>query len=285
MSLKNFIISAIALFILLNVIIFLYYSPNGKSRRAVADNNLENNGNTNGKVLVFCSDPWPPYANNVNDIEEGYLVELVRNIYEPLGYRVIYVNKPWARCIEETRNGIVDSVLGASPAEAPGLVYPKIDAAKQRAAFFTLKDSVWLYKDISSLKKIRLGVIKDYIYDKKIFAYIKSIEGSHALYETTGNEALRRLLEALFQKRIDAFVENEKVLQYTLKKMGLKRDTVRFAGFASEEDPLCVPFSPKRKDAAVLAKQFDDGFTRLMKEGKLKKIMKKYGISEDEISK
>ncbi len=282
MKKKQFMFFLSVLLAALVLIVFFNYYPWDTKKFKKQDNYKEKQKSINGKILVFCSDPWPPFANNINDTEEGYLVELVRKIYEPLGYNVIYINKPWARCIEEAENGTVDSALSASPNEAPGLIYPKTAAANQRSSFFTLNDSKWTYKDINSLKNIKLGIIKDYMYDDRIFEYIKKMSGSNKIFEVTGNDGLRRLIEALFQKRVDVIVENREVMYYTLAKMGVDEKAVRFAGFASENAPLYVPFSPKRKDSGYLAQEFDKGFKKLSENGEVDKLMNKYNILKDE---
>jgi len=113
-------------------------------------------------ILFFCSDPWPPYAGHSHESRQGYIVDVIREIYEPLGYDVRYVNKPWSRCISETRTGKLSALAGADVDEVPDFVFPQETIGVTRPAFFVLKETAWTYQGLDSLATIKLGMIQDY---------------------------------------------------------------------------------------------------------------------------
>ena len=92
-------------------------------------------------VLTFGSDPWPPYAGTAGSDREGYVVEILREVYEPLGYEVRYVNRPWSRCIEQVRSGEMTGLAGCDMYEAQDLRYPRHTIGVTEPTFFVLEES------------------------------------------------------------------------------------------------------------------------------------------------
>lgn len=63
--------------------------------------------------LKLCYDeaPQPPWT--MPD-ETGLNIELLKRTEKQLGEQFVFTAKPWKRCLEEARNGLVDGIIGAA---------------------------------------------------------------------------------------------------------------------------------------------------------------------------
>ena len=134
---------AIIFAIVVGALAYLCYSPAFKtsqiSEKQVGTVNAQKSPETSlreEKFLLFSSDPWPPYAGYAGAELEGYIVDVLREIYEPLGYKINYVNLPWSRCIRDTRDGKLTALGGADFDEVPDFIFPKETIGITRPVFF-----------------------------------------------------------------------------------------------------------------------------------------------------
>lgn len=244
------------------------------------------------QVLTFGSDPWPPYAGDAASKTPGYIVEVLEAIYEPHGYRVEFVNKPWSRCITETRDGSMTGLAGADREEVPDFAFPGASVGRTRPTFFGRKGLTWRYTGVESLAGVRLGVIQDYTYSEEVDHYIRTHAGSapggapggdletDRLLVVKGNDALKRLLQALEAGRIDVLVENHPVVLATLRKLNKPVGDFVDAGVGRKPVTLYVPFSPAHPDRDRLCALFDKGIVQLRKSGALQSILQRYDIED-----
>ncbi|MHC4885313.1 MAG: substrate-binding periplasmic protein [Planctomycetota bacterium] len=266
--------------IFLGVLGLLTYSPLGsRSGDLLPENTPSSPTAPPAKTLIFCSDPWPPYAGRQDVKDRGYIVDLVTAIYEPDGYTVSFINLPWSRCIKDTRDGRITALAGADIKEVPDFIFPEETVGTTRPTFFVRKDSSWAFKGVTSLKEIKLGVIQDYTYSEDVDEYTQRHQKSDRLLIVKGNDPLDRLIDALQNKRIEAFIENAPVVHYTLRQKGLG-DQIREAGGPQAGVRLFVPFSPKLPQAKEHARRFDEKIREFRRSGKLKTILDRYQLQD-----
>jgi len=230
--------------------------------------------------LRFCSDPWPPYAGKADVENRGYVVEIIQEIYEGLGYVVLYENVPWSRCLRDTRDGIFNGVAGADINEAPDFIFPRSSVGITNPQFFTRPDSQWLYHGVQSLDDIRLGVVQDYTYSPVLDIYIRQHQSDRRLTFVKGTDALTQLFNLVKADRIDAFVENATVVEYTLSQLGVEQGKIKPAGSLETGVILYVPFSPRYQESRELISIFDSGMEQLRNSGRLKEILAKYQVKD-----
>ena len=230
-----------------------------------------------GQVLTFASDPWPPYAGTAGAEREGYIVDVLREIYEPLGYRVRYVNHPWTRCIADVRSGRLAGLAGCDVHEAPDLVYPRETIGTTRPTFFALKDARWRYDGVKSLAAIRLGAIQDYTYERNVDVYIRQHRGTDRIVLTTGNDALPQLIQLLRADRIDALIEARPVVEAAIR--AINAEDIVIAGEAPGLR-LFVPFSPRIPEGRAYARLFDRRIRELRSNGRLAEILAAYELTD-----
>lgn len=230
------------------------------------------------KTLTIAADSWCPLnCDPAVDGVEGVGVDLARKIFEPLGYKVDYIIMPWARALEESRQGRIDAVVGANEGDDPTLVYPREGIFFINDGIYVLESSPLEFSDMDSLNGYRLGVIKDYGYSEKVQNYMaahRNIPG--AVQEVAGETALEQNIKKLLAGRIDALVDSAAVVSYTLGKMGIE-EKVRNIGLVPQGE-VYLGFSPARPDAGRLAAEFDKGIENLRSTGELQNMYAPYKL-------
>lgn len=236
------------------------------------------------KEVVFVADPWCPYNCEPGSDMPGYVIEIAQAVFKEHGIKFTYKTMPWARALEEIKNGKVTGAIGASDADVKTykVVLPKEEFAHQASGFFVKKGNPWKFdmnKAEDSIKKLKnkIGMIEDYTYFHADF--IKSV-GKDA--RIGGDKPLEQMISMLMMGRLDAFIEDPAVAKYTfnqMKKEGKVKsnEDIEFVGSAENPIPLYVGFCSKCKKEAKI---FGEGFAKLRANGKLKQILDKYSVSD-----
>ncbi len=276
--------TSILMVLVLAALIFLVYQPvfEPSTLPPVVDESppADVAGRDRGELLSFCSDVWPPYVNERGSRREGYVVDMLREVYQPLGFKVQLFIVPWSRCLEEVRIGQMTAVIGTDTEEAPELIFPKATMGVYRPLFYTLTEDSWIYPGIDALQKVRLGVVQDYSYSAKLDTYIKDYHQTDRLLFAKGEQPLETLFLALREERIDAFIENEITVNTYLANQPGKLGLIREAGALQADEKMFVAFNPAYERANSLAKHYDDRVDELRKSGLLAALLNNYGLKD-----
>ncbi|WP_373975071.1 transporter substrate-binding domain-containing protein [Chitinibacter sp. SCUT-21] len=225
-----------------------------------------------GSNLLLVSDPWCPVVCNDDPKKPGYFVELAKAIFEPAGYSVKYDVVPFARAEAMMNSGEAAGFLGVLKLpKRQSWVFPVHPQAISRVCFYTQPSSNWRFHNEESLRGIRLGTIRGYSYGSEIDALLPLSQ----VDPVNGVGGFQRSVAKLNAGRVSTLVEYELVAQYQMYQMGY---ALREAGCAQRSDALYLAFSPRRVDAAQLAKLLDEGIKKMRKTGELQKILKPYGL-------
>jgi polar amino acid transport system substrate-binding protein len=154
--------------------------------------------------------------------------------------------------------------------------------AESRACFYTRKESNWTYKGIPSLNNQVVSVIDDYGYDNGAFdvyvADAKTIRSPKIVFRF-GENAGETNIKMLIEKRFSILIEHEAVMAYLLKLQGATvQPSVREAGCLQTGLPLVIGFGRLNPESPVLVKVIKDGVAKLIANGRLAVLKKKYGI-------
>lgn len=229
--------------------------------------------------ISFVADEWPPFNGIPGGEPEGYLLDIVRAVFEPKGHRVKYLILPWTRALRGVEDGNYDALLGPFPSEAPGLIFPDEEVGYTTLSFFTRADSVWKFAGLESLADIRLGIIQDYAYRP----WLQDFRRKHPenFIVLSGEDAIERNLQLLIRGRIDAIPTNEQSFRYRAKRAGVL-EKVRLAGrdTIGEGKKLYIAFSPKRSTSEEYAQMLSAGIRELRRSGRLYEILAQYGLED-----
>ncbi len=230
-------------------------------------------------TLTLKADNWMPFSGD-GKAETGYLLDIARAVFEPLGHKVVYATGPWDQAVAEGRSGKCTGILGASPEDAQDFIYPSEEQGTSVQLFCVRSGSPWKYAGVGSLKAIKLGIIKDYTYFQELDDYIKA--NPSGVLITTGDDALKGNLLKLVQGELGAVVDDRSVLKFTIAKMNLQGKVQIALATADVVKPskLYIAFSPKNPKSQDYARILSEGMATLRKSGQLQKILAKYGLTD-----
>ncbi len=240
---------------------------------------------TQERTITVVGDEWPPFNMIPDGIapnrrREGYMIDILRAVFEPQGISIIYQLVPWNRALSDTRAGIYTAVVGASKVDGAGLVFPAEELAINRLGFYTLSTSVWTFDGVASLSEVSLGVIAGYDYREWLNDYIRRYgDDERRVQIMSGDRALEANFRKLLNGRIDAIVDSETSLRYTAWQLNVEAK-VREAGRGSEPTNIYVAFSPESPYAVDLADMLSNGVRELRSNGRLASILAAYGLTD-----
>ncbi|WP_170230585.1 substrate-binding periplasmic protein [Roseibium hamelinense] len=225
--------------------------------------------------LVFAADEWCPVNCEPGSENPGYMVEITRAVFEPLGYTVTYETINWSRALLYARQGRYDGVFAGTPDEAPGFVFPEEPQGRYIIGLFARAGDPWTYEGAQSLSGKVVGMVQDYSYGAEIESQIEE----HAIKSYSGGDTPVRLnIRKLMAGRIDLVVEDVNSFRATAQQLGVEQDTKLEETFL--EDDLFLALSPAKEDSRELADHLDAGIRRLRDSGELDRIMRKYGLRD-----
>ena len=157
---------------------------------------------SDGKTLSFVGDEWAPFNMSPGGKPEGYIVDIIRAVFEPLGYKVEYHLVPWGQAIEESKAGTYTAIIGASKADGEGYVFPDEEVAITRLTFVTSVSSTWKFTDRASVEKTSLAIIDGYDYRPWLSDYIEKHRGDESRIQVMkGDHPLESNLKRAYPAR------------------------------------------------------------------------------------
>lgn len=229
-------------------------------------------------TLSIRADSWPPYNAGPKEVKPGYMIEVLREIFTPLGHSIDYRLLSWEESLAAVRAGRCIAVVGASRDDAPDFVFPTEPLGMSGTTFFTARTGNWKFTGIDSLKSVRLGVVEGYAYDGELDNYIRAQKGSGRVVSVGGDDPVPQLIRLLRAGKIDVVAEDPAVMIHTLVSSSIPAGAVHGAGRIGDRSPLYVAFSPAAKKSKEYARIFDEGLIRMRADGRLQAILARYGL-------
>lgn len=232
-----------------------------------------------GETVRVRADLWPPFNSHPGLGKEGYMIEVLRQIFQKRGLEIDYQLATWTEALEAAKSGECDAVVGVSQLEAAGLVLPAEDFGRAGTGFYVRAGDPWRFAGVESLKGKRLGCAIDYDYGPLLNNYIKENLSSGNIVQFGGDEAADKNINELLCGRIDVALECPVVMEYRLNEFGAN-DKVIAAGPILDREPIYAAFTPRDEKGYRLAEIFDQGLAELRRNGELARIMAKYGLKD-----
>ena len=227
------------------------------------------------KISIAAID-WCPQICPKDENHQGYIVDLVNEIYPKNEFDVQIDYVPWSRAIKYTRDGQAEAILSPAKAEAPDLIYPEQEIGSQTMCFFTLQDSMWNYQGIPSLVNLTIGIAQDTSIEE-LNEYVE--KNRHQFqFQPYLDRYVEQNIGKLTKGRIDTFLFTKNTVLFLLEKNpNLPR--LRNAGCVSSAK-IYMAFSPQMppEKAKKLIKQHDDKLSKMHRNGDVDKILKQYGL-------
>jgi len=217
-------------------------------------------------VLLAAEDGWPPFSG---PNAEGLAEDIIKAAYKAVGYNVKYISVPFARAEYMALKGkTVDGFFTTlkSPEYEKKTIFPKNPIAMNEDSFFALKEKKLIYKDLNSIKGLKVGTVNEYPYSE---AFEKA-----DFFKKDPAPSSASNLKKLIKKRIDVLIEDKIVLFQMLKEKKLQ-DKVELIGIQAI-NPLYICFSINRPIIKTFVSKFDEGMEIIKANGTYKEIMAKY---------
>ena len=227
------------------------------------------------EIVLVSPDYWCPFSCKAASTKEGFTVDIIREIFVNAGHTVRLVNENYSRALMDVRAGTFTATPSTFKDEAPDFVYPEMPISRNRYCFYVEPSSKWHYTNEASLEGRRTGIIQSYSYGAALDAAIKT---RPKLFEAhTGDNLTERLIRRVDAGRIDSFVEEENLVNFTIKNMPTL--AIRNAG-CLKSSYAYMAISPAHPRAKEYAQLFSDGIVALKRSGRLKEILAEYGLNE-----
>jgi polar amino acid transport system substrate-binding protein len=193
---------------------------------------------------------FPPFEYLEDGQARGTNMDQIRNVCAELGLTPVFLQRPWARALEDVRDGLVDGVfsLFRTSAREEFLFYADVPLAHEEVVVFVTREDLHL-ASIGDLRGLNVGVIRGYSYGEGIRASLP--ENTAQFKDGTA------LLRMLCQGRIDAALTTRFAGEGLLAQLSCDQ-TARVALTLSRR-PLFIAFSRKIGDRG---QRLAEAFTR-----------------------
>ena len=149
------------------------------------------------ETLVVLADYWYPVNAEPLSEREGVGIDLMRGIFKEKKVSIDYRITPWKRSIFEVERGTADCIIGATPEEAPNLLYPSEPIIMEVNAIYHLVGSGLVYQNLDSLLNKRIGLATGYSYGDAFDAFVKKHPDPAMLQYVAGDDPLEVNLKKL----------------------------------------------------------------------------------------
>jgi len=228
--------------------------------------------------LFFVTDTeFPPFGYVENNKQVGIDIEMVNEIARRLNLKIKTQMVPWNRLLEMTKKGACDasfSLFKTEEREKFALFATAEPIHYSTYRYYVRKGKEFKYEKISDLYGKTIGINSGFNisdeFDKAC------AEGKITKQEVENTETnIKKLLGG----RFDALVDNDLVLPFVAKKMGVLDKIVALPKPAKEKRGAFLVLSKASKnikDKKALLKQINDTLTAMRKDGTIEKIINKY---------
>ncbi len=158
---------------------------------------------------------WPPYEFLEGGEWKGVDVEVLKEVFSRIGFKLEIVNIPWIRIIEHLKIGAIDGTfsLTTTPSRMEFLYFTSEPLSSGLDVLFKREDFELPSNDVKDLEGLRCGYVIGYAYGEEF--YYSKLEKIPVRDDRTGMVLLER-------GRIDLFVVNLLVGRYYAKLLGFE---------------------------------------------------------------
>ncbi|HYC06058.1 MAG TPA: transporter substrate-binding domain-containing protein [Azospirillaceae bacterium] len=253
---------------LLGVVLGCALGPGGVGQARAAD-------------VLIVSDPWCPYACDPSGGQDGYMIDIAREVYKDAGLTVEYRLVNFQVMKRMILDGSADAVPGASTDMDGALLLPRVAQGRSANGVAVRSDSRFAYEGPESFLPHKLAVVRDYNYGKAIQAYIDTHKHNPARIETLagyGYSQVPQGLRLVAAGGADLFIDDQNVLLWNLARLQMARN-IRVVSLRDDAD-LFIGFSKKAPKGAERMRILEQGIEKLRADGRLSRILAVYGLTD-----
>ncbi len=230
-------------------------------------------------TITIRADTWFPYNGKPGDTREGYMIDLARLIAARAGHQIDYRQLTWKEALEQTRQGAIDCVVGASREDAEGFRFPDHAWGQSGDTFFAFADRVSPGLTLETLIEHRLAVVKDYAYGESLQHYVDTAPLTQFEMIEGSRDPFAVALMMLATRRVDVVTEDRAVGAERIASLGLSGRVIE-VGHTEDAEPIYIACTPARPEGEQYARMFDQGMVAARASGELARILQRYGLND-----
>jgi polar amino acid transport system substrate-binding protein len=223
--------------------------------------------------ITLVNIDWPPYEFMENGEWKGIDAEVVKRVFEKMGYKVSIHKLNWARILHYIERGIIDGTFSLTTTEDRGeyMYFSSEPLSMGIDGFLYLKDRVSV-GDIKSGKPLVCGYVSGYAYED----FLK--DTTFKLVNVADDESGVKLL---LNGRIDLFAVNKLVGFYYVRKF----DALGRVGFFPAMGFVYYYLALSKIDEyhKLIVDEFSKELREFKKTSEYRNILRKYGVDYEEM--
>ncbi|MHB1404355.1 MAG: transporter substrate-binding domain-containing protein [Desulfitobacteriaceae bacterium] len=218
------------------------------------------------KVIRVAGDNnFPPFEYlSDSGVYEGFNVDILNAISIETGIKLEYHPMSWNEALEALTAGEVDAIQGMKYSQEREALYRFSEPyLMSTEAIFVPKENLYIF-DLQDLEGRTIATQKGDIAND----LLKNLQRVRIISTDSQKEAMHLLL----QGKVEAFVGNRILGQYVLEQEN-KQSFAKIVGKSLEPTGYCIAVFPQHQDLLAV---FNDGITKIKRNGTYDKIQKKW---------
>lgn len=228
--------------------------------------------NTEKRIIIGACE-WEPYTGG-NMPGKGLLSQISIEALKQAGYESEVIIYPWARAVEEAKNGNVHALLGAGYTKERALYFVYPDAIwNTHAGFFTSGENSLnrKFSTIENLAPATVGVLNGSNYIE-ILEKVQGIKVEKAA-------RVEFNIKKVAYRRIDYLIEDKTAVEYFIKKeVPELKGKVVFLNPPYKNEKVFLIFSRKVPNHKKIVRDFNSGLSKLKTDGSYNRIVSSFGL-------
>jgi len=222
--------------------------------------------------IVMVTENWPPFRISDESSPSGFRgidIEIAERLSEALDIRIEIERYPWARALEQIRNGKADIISGIAydKDRESFMYYVPVSYCSVSPVFYTLKGKGDLIRSYNDLHGPSVGYSINSVYFEPF--------DSDTQIKKTGFSTEDQLLKVLALGRIDVIIGTDPNISYESARLGYG-DVIEPAAYQpAEKIELFIALSRKSKVMSI-AGDIEKALRRLMYDGTIHGILDSY---------
>lgn len=223
------------------------------------------------KSITICSFEWPPH-HGAELKNGGYTAQIIREIFEPRGYRVEKLFLPWKRAQLYAKEGKMCDAITEIYFNRERLNHYWFGAPYSVHEIYTIGLKSHPLEGYTSLRELTPYTIGH----NRGGSLSKEFDAADFLdkQETNG---YRNGIDMLLRGRLDLFVSARSVAFHEAGLLG-QREKIRTVGEALQRQPVHMAFSRSNRDNLLRMQDYNEGLFQLLKSGRYAEIMREHGV-------
>lgn len=222
--------------------------------------------------LIMVTEQWPPYRIIDQSHPSGFRgidIDIVHQLSNAIGIKIEIQRHPWARALEQMRNGQADMITGiAFTREREGyLYYVPVSYGAVRPVFYTRKGRGHLIQSYRDLYGPSVG------YSLRS-AYFEPFD-SDSKINKVGFSTEEQLLHTLALGRIEVTIGTDPNISYDILRLGYKDALEPTKYQPAHKTPLYIALS-RKSPVMKYSHEIGQALRRLKDNGTINKIINAY---------